>query len=67
MNEQKREKPDQATLDLLGSPNPWTPEIEDRWIAELRKVPAGRIYEMFPPMRKPPNVSRRGKSAGWGG
>lgn len=61
------EPPDQEILDSIGSPNVWTPKAEDAWLEELRKITAREIYSRFPPMRKPPNVSKRGKSSGWGG
>jgi len=62
----KRDPPNQEVLDSIGSPNAWTPEAEDAWLQELRKVPAGEIYRRFPPMRKPPNVGKRGSGSGWG-
>lgn len=62
----KVDKPNQHVLDSIGDPNVWTPEIEDAWLKELRKIPAGEIYQRFPPMRKPPNVRKRGKNFGWG-
>lgn len=69
--EQRRESsksdlPDQHVLDSIGSPNAWTPKTEDAWLEELHKINAGEIYRRFPPMRKPPNVGRRGKNYGWG-
>lgn len=63
----KVELPDQRILDLIGNPNAWTPEVEDIWLKELRKVPAGEIYRRFPPLKKPPSVRKRGKESGWGG
>lgn len=63
----KVDLPDKEILDSIGNPNVWTPEKEDAWLKELKKVPAGEIYRRFPPLRKPPNVSKRGKSYGWGG
>jgi len=62
----KPEQPNQEVLDFIGSPNAWTPEAEDAWLKELRKIPVGEIYRRFPPMRKPKNVSKRGKGYGWG-
>jgi len=62
----KPEPPNQEVLDSIGSPNAWTPEAEDAWLKELRKIPAGEIYRRFPPMRKPPNVRKRGSGSGWG-
>ena len=62
----KVDPPDQKILDLLGSPNIWTPESEDAWLEELSKISSEEIYRRFPPMKKPGNVSRRGKSIGWG-
>lgn len=60
----EQEPPDQKILDLIGSPNPWTPEIEDTWLGELGKISAKEIYSMFPPIKKPSNVALRGKSSG---
>lgn len=60
----KVESPDQKVLDSIGSPDAWTPETENAWIEELRKIPAGEIYKRYPPMKKPGNVSRRGKTHG---
>jgi hypothetical protein len=64
----KVEPPDQAILDSIGSPNVWTPKIEDAWLEELRGIPAGDIYRKFPPLKKPPSVRKRGqtKGSGWG-
>lgn len=64
---QNRESPNQEVLDSIGNANVWTPKKEDAWLKELHKIPAGEIYRRFPPIRKPPNVSKRGKSSGWGG
>lgn len=58
----KSEPPNQEILDSIGSPNAWTPEAEDAWLEELRKIPARIIHQRFPPMKKPSNVSRRGKN-----
>lgn len=58
--------PNQEILDSIGSPNAWTPAIEDAWLNELDKIQAVEIYKKFPPIRKPPNVGRRGKNTGWG-
>lgn len=70
---QKREQikvkqPNQKILDFIGNPNVWTPEIEDAWLEELRRVPAGEIHRKFPPLKKPPSVRKRGqtKGSGWG-
>jgi len=46
--------------DLIGNPNVWTPEVEDVWHEELKKMTAVEIYSRFPPIKKPPNVRRRG-------
>jgi hypothetical protein len=62
----KLEPPNQEILDSIGSPNAWTPEAEDAWLKELRGIPAREIYQRFPPMKKPPNVRKRGKGSGWG-
>lgn len=62
----KVEPPDQKILDSIGSPNVWTPKIEDAWLGELHRIPAGEIYRKFPPMRKPPSVRKRAKGTGWG-
>ena len=58
--------PSQEILDSIGSPNAWTPDIEDAWLRELSKISAGEIYRRFPPIKKPPSVRKRGKSSGWG-
>ena len=63
----KADPPDQTILDSIGSPNAWTPKIEDAWLQELRKISAAEVYRRFPPIRKPPNVGKRGKGSGWGG
>jgi len=60
----KTDPPDQTILDSIGSPNAWTPEREDAWIGELGKISASEIYGRFPPMKKPSNVSFRGKNNG---
>lgn len=62
----KREPPNQEVLDLIGSPNVWTPESENAWHEELKGMPTGEIYRRFPPIRKPGNVGLRGKNSGWG-
>lgn len=64
--EVKVDPPNQEILDSIGHPNVWTPAVEDAWLKELQKVPAGEIYRRFPPLRKPPNVGKRGKNYGWG-
>ncbi|KKN70882.1 hypothetical protein LCGC14_0426680 [marine sediment metagenome] len=56
--------PDQDILNSIGSPNAWTPAVEDAWLKELHKIPVGEIYSRFPPMKKPGNVSLRGKNNG---
>ncbi len=56
----------QEILDSIGSPNSWTPEVEDIWIKELQKLSSGEIYKRFPPIKKPPNVRKRPKGSGWG-
>jgi 3-isopropylmalate dehydratase small subunit len=63
----KVDLPDQEILNSIGHPNVWTPETEDAWMKELRKVPSGEIYRRFPPMKKPGNVALRGRNYGWGG
>jgi hypothetical protein len=65
-NQTKLEPPNQKVLDLIGSPNVWTPEVEDVWLAELGKIPGGEIYSRFPPMKKPPSVRNRAAGSGWG-
>jgi hypothetical protein len=64
MNKTKQEIPNQEILDSIGNPNAWTPEVEDRWLKELRKIPAGEIYRRYPPLKKPMNVRKRGKTYG---
>lgn len=61
-----KEPPDQDILDSIGSPNIWTPQKEDAWLLELKKIPAREIYRRFPPLRKPPSVRKRPKGIGWG-
>jgi len=63
----KKSPPNQAVLDLIGNPNPWTPAIEKQWLSELGNLSTGEIYSRFPPLRKPPNVGKRGRTRGWGG
>ncbi len=58
----KKESPNQEILDSIGSPNAWTPTVEDAWLQELGKLRAGEIYRRFPPFKKPGNVRRRGKN-----
>ena len=53
-------------LNSVCSPNVWTPKSEDAWHRELNKITAGEIYSKFPPLKKPGNVSRRGRNYGWG-
>jgi len=53
---------DQGVLDSIGSPNPWTPKTEDAWLLELGKLSVGEIYQRFPPLKKPGNVSFRGRN-----
>ena len=65
-NRAKLEPPDQKVLDLIGSPNAGTPEVEDSWLEELGKIPGGEIHSRFPPMKKPPSVRNRGAGSGWG-
>lgn len=60
----KIDPPNQTILDSIGSPNAWTPKLEDTWLNELKKITAVEIYRRFPPMKKPGNVSKRGKSYG---
>ncbi len=62
----KRVPPNTEILDSIGSPNAWTPEVEDAWIEELKEIPAGEIYRRFPPLKKPPSVRQRGSGSGWG-
>lgn len=58
----KKVLPNQTVLDSIGSPNAWTPETEEAWLEELDNIPRVEIYRRYPPMKKPNNVSRRGKS-----
>lgn len=53
-----------VALNLINSPNVWTPKIEDAWLRELRKISAIEIYRRFPPLRKPGNVGLRGRTRG---
>jgi len=63
----KQEPIDKEILDSIGSPNAWTPQKESAWLQELNKMSVAEIFQRFPPMRKPPNVRKRGKNSGWGG
>lgn len=65
-NPTTREPLNNEILDSIGSPNAWTPAVEDIWINELHKMSAGEIYRRFPPIKKPPNVRKRPKGSGWG-
>lgn len=59
----KKHKPieeDNEILSSISDPNPWTPEREAEWL----KQPAKAIQRRFPPIRKPPHVSRQGKRHG---
>ncbi len=56
----KSKNVNQTILDLIDSPNAWTPERENAWMEEVGNLTAGEIYSRYPPMKKPPNVSRRG-------
>lgn len=58
------EPPNQEILDIIGSPNAWTPKVEDAWLKELGKISAVEIYRRFPPLKKPGNVSLRGRTRG---
>jgi len=60
----KTDPPNQAIIDSIGSPNAWTLKIADAWLRELGKISAVEIYSRFPPLRKPQNVSLRGKNHG---
>ncbi len=65
-NKAKTDPPNQEILDSIGSPNAWTPAMEDAWLLELRNISTEEIYRRFPPCKKPPSVRKRGKSNGWG-
>ena len=62
----KIDPPNQEILDSIGSPNVWTPKIEDAWLKELRKISTREIYQRFQPLKKPPSVRKRGRGSGWG-
>jgi hypothetical protein len=47
-------------LSSISSPNPWTPEAEDKWL----KQPSRLLKTRFPPIKKPPHVSKQGKRYG---
>lgn len=47
-------------LSSISDPNVWTPEKEDEWL----KQPARMIKKRFPPIKKPPHISRQGKRYG---
>jgi hypothetical protein len=55
-----RKPPNQKVLDSIGSPNVWTPKLEDAWLLELNNIPMVDIWRRFPPMKKPGNVRSRG-------
>lgn len=57
----KRQEVDEEILSSISDPNPWTPEKEDLWL----KQPARELRRRFPPMGKPPHVSKKGKGYGW--
>ena len=63
---ERKEPINHRVLNSINSPNPWTPEVEDAWLKELYKISASEIYTQFPPIRKPPHISRRSKSYGFG-
>lgn len=63
----KVDPPDKRILNLINSPNAWTPKIEDTWLEELHKITVSEIYQRFPPFKKPPSVRKRAKGSGWGG
>ncbi len=45
----------------LNSPNVWTPKVEDEWLKQSGKT----LNRRFPPIKKPPHVSRQGRRGGW--
>ena len=55
---------DQDILDLIGSPNVWTPLIENKWLKELTGMSAVEIYIRYPPMKKPSHIKSKGKNYG---
>lgn len=61
----KNDPPNQRILDLIGSPNSWTPKIEDMWLKELNKLSVIEIYKKFKPLKKPPSVKKRGRNNAW--
>jgi len=54
----KKTKIDKNILESINSPNPWSPESEDKWLRQLGKLSKREIYEQFPPMKKPPHISK---------
>lgn len=58
MKKRKKTQIDQEILESINSPNAWSPEVEDRWHRQLRNLPKKEIYERFPPMKKPPHISK---------
>lgn len=55
--------PDAKVLDSIGSPNVWTPKKEEEWLNEIMKMHPNEVSRRYPSMKKPPNVSRRGKNS----
>lgn len=56
----QKEIPNQNILDSIGSPNAWTPQAEDAWHNELRKMTNQQIENRFLPSQKLPHTRRRG-------
>jgi hypothetical protein len=56
MNKSKKIKKNEINEDILSSissPNPWTPDQEDKW----NKMPASELRRRFPPMGKPRHIT----------
>jgi len=59
----KKQQPiDHEVLSYLNSPNVWTEAVERSWLSELDKLSASEIYQMFPPMKKPRHLKKKGKN-----
>lgn len=47
-------------LSSISNPNAWTPEKESEWLKQSANI----LKRRFPPMKKPPHVSKQGKRYG---
>jgi hypothetical protein len=58
MKNKTKQKADNEILNSFNSPNVWTPEMEDKWHRQVRRLSKKEIYERFPVMKKPPHISK---------